>query len=84
MTILAFDKARLLPIIFILLSMPSKTSETEISYAFITDTSPDVASSIDNPGEIKANCELSFAIWVACSAVLKPRFVTLFIYNKKG
>ena len=42
--------------------MPSKTSETEISYAFITDTSPDVASSIDNPGEIKANCELSFAI----------------------
>ena len=72
-TILSFDKARLLPIIFTLLSIFSNTSSTEMSYAFIILTNPDVALSTSIPGEIKANCELNLAIFVAASADPYPK-----------
>nr|DAE07446.1 MAG TPA: hypothetical protein [Siphoviridae sp. ctRcp9] len=48
----------------------------------LTSPSCDVVVSI--PGEIKANCELNLAISVAACFELYPRFVTLFIKNKKG
>jgi len=57
--------ANALPTELIFDIIPSLTSSTWTSKAFIVDTNPVVALSISIPGEIVANCELSFAISVA-------------------
>ena len=75
-TISELFTACVLPMILILDIIPSTTSSVfsrPILKAFITDTSPSVAESKFIPGEIVANMDEYFAIFVAASAVENPK-----------